>query len=264
MKSRKMKKSDFVCYNSIAEMVEHLGSEEGGYNSNSEWNEEWYGTKTYKEAEERIIKGDDELAKMLRGSDKLDIHMPSTGVQKRIVTRVAGFAPHVPNFLTGIPNNMLWVEEKKVAKKVLTVIYGCNTYGDETAEEIVKVSARVVSCIMSLERKGYRVNLYASNVADSGSKRTGFITKLKDSGQHIDVLKMAFPLLSAAWNRRFGFRFREMCGWSDVGGSLQGYALRSWLKENNVKYDVALSFYDAKDIKTVEELEKLFTTCIKK
>lgn len=259
-----MKRSDFRCYDSIDQMVTHLETNEGSRSkSHDTYNPKWYDSETYEEAVWRIKRGDDKLAKMLRGSDKLDIHMPSTGTRKRIVTRVTGFAPHVPNYLAGVPNNMIWVEEQKVAKKVLTVIYGCNTHGDETAETIAKVSARVVSCIMSLERKGYRINLYASNVADSGSSRTGFITKLKDSGQHIDVLKMAFPLLSAAWNRRFGFRFREMCGWGGMGSSLHGDNLRSWLDSNNVKYDVALSFYDAKYIKTVEELEKLFTKNIK-
>ena len=259
-----LKTSDFRCYESIAAMVKHFGSEGGGYDSNATSDPHWYGTETYQEAEQRITKGDDKLAKMLRGSDKLDIHMASTGVCKRMVTRVAGFAPHVPNYLAGVPNNMIWVEEKKVPKKVLTVIYGCNTRGGESADTIAKVSARVVSCIMSLERKGYRINLYASNVADNGSRRTGFITKLKDSGQHIDVLKMAFPLLSASWNRRFGFRFREMCGWHDMGSSLYGSDLREWLDANHVKYDVGLSFYDAKDIRTVEALEELFTKNIKK
>ena len=261
-----MNKSDFRCYNSIAEMVSHLGSVEGGYssNDNSESESKWYGTASYQEAEQRIVRGDDKLAKMLRGSDKLDIHMASTGVRKRMVTRVAGFAPHVPNYLAGVPNNMIWCEEKKVPKKVLTVIYGCNTRGGSSAKEIAKVSARVVSCIMSLERKGYRINLYASNAANNGSYNTGFITKLKDSGQHIDVLKMAFPLLSASWNRRFGFRFREMCGWCDMGSSMSGDSLRRWLDDNNVKYDIALSFYDAQCIHTVEELEELFTKNIKK
>ena len=107
-----MKSSDFRCYESIDEMVRHLGSEKGGYESNATYNSEWYGTKTYQEAEQRIIKGDDELAKMLRGSDKLDIHMPSTGVRKRMVTRVAGFAPHVPNYLAGVPNNKLLFSQK--------------------------------------------------------------------------------------------------------------------------------------------------------
>jgi hypothetical protein len=160
---------------------------------------------------------------------------------------------------------MIWVKEEKVAKRVINVIYGCNTRYEASVEEIAKVSARVVSCIMSLERKGYRVNLFASNVAKEGRDTTGFLVKLKDSGQHIDTLKMAFPLLSASWNRRFGFRFRVMCGWrSSMGSSLHGYDLREWLNANHVKYDVGLSFYDAKNITTVEELEKLFTKNIKK
>ena len=92
-----MKSSDFRCYDSIDAMVRHLGSEKGGYESNEIYNPAWYSTNTYQEAEQRIKKGDDKLAKMLRGSEKLDIHMASTGIQKRMVTRVAGFAPHVPN-----------------------------------------------------------------------------------------------------------------------------------------------------------------------
>lgn len=248
----------FKKYNSIHMMVRDLDSINGGEDSNEMGNPIWYGSASYDEAVARITKGDDDLAKKLKGSEKLDIHVPSTGVRKKIVTRVAGFAPHVPNFLAGVPNNMLWCEEQKVNKKVITVIYGCNTWSSSSASEIARVSARVVSCIMSLERKGYRVQLYASNCATNGQRKCGFITKLKDAGQHIDVLKMAFPLLSASWNRRFGFRYREMCGWHSMGSSMSGNNLRNYLKENNVAYDVALSFYDAENIKTVEELEKLF------
>lgn len=253
-----MNANSFTQYNSIDQMIKHLGTIKGTEHSNSTYDATWYGSTSYEDAVTRITKGDDELAKKLRGTEKLDIQMPSTGVKKRIVTRVAGFAPHVPNYLAGVPNNMLWVEERKIAKKVITVIYGCNTRYEASADEIAKVSARVVSAIMSLERKGYRINLYASNVAENGNRRCGFITKLKDSGQHIDVLKMAFPLLSASWNRRFGFRYRELCGWHGMGGSVNGGELREFLDKKNVKYDVALSYYDAKDIKTVEELEKMF------
>lgn len=254
-----MDKNSFKQYESIDAMVRDLNSIRGGSSSNAVCSSYWYGTRTYEEAVERITKGDDELAKILKGTEKLDIHVPSTATRKKIVTQVTGFAPHVPNFLAGVPNNMIFVKEQKIAKKVITVVYGCNTYGEESVDTIAKVSARVVSCIMSLERKGYRINLYASNVAQyKGRYKTGFVTKLKDSGQHIDVLKLAFPLLSASWNRRFGFRFREMCGWRNVGGSLHGDNLREFLNEKGFKYDVALSFYDAKDVKTVKELEKLF------
>lgn len=259
-----MNRNSFMVYNSIDAMVRHLDTISGRSESNATYDPEWYGSATYDEAKARILKGDDELAKKLKGTERLDIQMPSTGIKKRIVTRVAGFAPHVPNFLAGVPNNMLWVEERKISKKVLTVVYGCNTRYEASVGQIAKVSARVVSAIMSLERKGYRVQLYASNVAESGSSKCGFVVKLKDAGQHIDVLKLAFPLLSASWNRRFGFRYREMCEWHGMGSSLNGYDLRRYLDDKKFKYDVALSYYDAKDIKNVEQLEKMFVENAKK
>ena len=227
---------------------------------------EWYASDSYEEAKERCLKGDKNLAKMMRGSEKLDINIPCTGTRRKMVTGVVGFMPHVPNFLAGVPNSMIFVQEQKVAKKVIDVYYGCNTLADVSADEIAKVSARVLSCVMSLERKGYRVNLNAVNCAAKGSTKVGFSVKVKDAGQHIDVLKIAFPFLSAAWNRRFAFRFREVTAYwnGNMGGSVYGNELREFLDAQNVKYDVALSYYDAEKIKTVEELEKLFVNSASK
>lgn len=254
----------FKQFGSIADMFKYLDSfgEVTEYNSEAGdlSNPTWHASTSYDEARSRCIKGDDKLAKMLRGSDKLDIHVPSTGTRKRMMTGVAGFAPHVPNFLAGVPNNMIFVKEQKIQKKVITVMYGCNTLGSVEPDEIAKVSARVLSCIMSMERKGYRINLYAVNAAEQGGVKSGFSVKIKDSGQHIDVLKCAFPMLSAAWNRRFAFRYREVASnFSEgMGRSMYGYDLRSFLDKHNIKYDIALNYYDAAKVKTVEELEKLF------
>ncbi len=230
------------------------------WNSSSTSDPEWYGSTSYEEARERCLRGDDNLAKQLRGTEKLNINVPCTGTRRKVFAAVAGFAPHVPNYLAGVPNNMLFCKEEKIHKKVINVYYGCNTLADITAEEIAQVSARVLSCIMSLERKGYRINLYAANCAKHNGQKVGFCVKVKDSGQHIDVLKIAFPFLSAAWNRRFAFRFREtVAHWHrSMGGSVYGDTLRQFLTENKVNYDVALSYYDAKNISSVEELEKLF------
>ena len=264
MIKRKLKKSDFVAYDSIAEMVSHLATEPLGVSSGDDRDPDWMGSATYQEAVERVTKGDDKLAKMIRGFDKLDINVPVTGTRRKMMTGIGGFAPHVPNYLAGVPNNMIWCKEDKVAKKVLTCVYGTNMLADVSVSEMAKVSARVLSCIMSLERKGYRVNLYAANCAET-SVKTGFTVKLKDAGQHLDPIKCAFPMLSAAWNRRFGFHFREMCGWGyAMGSSVYGEDLRQWLRANNVKFDVAFGFHDARRIKTVEELEKLFLKNINK
>lgn len=264
--NKELKKYDYRYFDSLDQMVNFVGKTSTGTSSARTSDPEWSGSTTYEEAVTRVVRGDDELAKMVRGFDKLDINVPVTGTRRRITTAVAGFAPHVPNYIAGVPNNMLWCKEEKVAKKVLTFVYGSNILGGVSVEEMAKVSARVLSCIMSLERKGYRVNLLVANVAYWNGK-TGFVVKLKDAGQHLDPLKIAFPMISAAWNRRFGFKFREMCGWpssSGMGSSQYGDDLRRWLDDNKVKYDVAFGFHDAEHIHTIEELEKLFLKNIKK
>ena len=49
-----------------------------------------------------------------------------------------------------------------------------------------------------------------------------------------------------------------------MGSSVYGNQLRSYLDDFKVKYDIALSFYDAKDINNVEQLEKLFINAANK
>jgi len=252
---------DFTEYNSIFALVKDLPkSENEKACSNDESDKEWSGSATYDEAVERIVNGDVNLSKIIRGCDKLKFNAPCTGVQKRMVTRVAGFMPHVPNYLAGVPNNMIFCEERKIEKKVLRVFYGCNTRGDVDTSKIAKVSARLLSAIMSLERQGYRIELHATNCASKyKDKKLGFSVKLKDAGQHLDFVKCAFPLLSSAWNRRLGFRYREIHGWFgyDMGSSMDGDDLRSYLKSNGVKFDVALSFYDLEYVRNNEQLEEL-------
>ncbi len=258
-------------FDNIQKMISFLGSTPCKDDSGSTWRPEWYGSTSYEDAVQRCTAGDLELAKMMRGSEKLDINIPATGTRRKMITGVCGFMPHVPNYLANVPNNMIWCKEEKVPKKVITVVYGSNMLSYASVDEVAKTSARVLSCIMSLERKGYRINLYIANVARwdgrYGPETTGFVVKLKDSGQHLDIIKTAFPMLSSSWNRRFGFKFREMCGWpssSSMGSSIYGKKLRDWLDKVNVKYDVAFGYHDACEIKTVEQLEELFLQNVKK
>lgn len=225
---------------------------------------EWRGYDSYKQAREMILKGDANLAKKLRGTEKLDINIPCTGTKKKMCTGVAGFMPHVPNFLAGVPNNMIWVQEKKVSQPVITVVYNIGCLGNSSGDLVLQVSARIMSAIMSAERKGYRINLYVASAQTQGSQCCGLVCKIKDSDQHIDTLKMAVPMISPAMNRRFGFRFRETMkglshGWVDGYGSSMGtYETQQFLNRQNFKYDVCLAFESVKHIKNVEELEKIF------
>lgn len=226
----------------------------------------WYGYYTYEESRDKLLHGDKELQQRLRGSEKLDMNIPCTGTRKQMCTGVVGFMPHVPNFLAGVPNNMIFVREKQVKQKTITIVYNIACRGNSSGEEVTCISARIMSAIMSVERQGYRCNLFvASSQTERHSRqRCGFVVKIKDSGQHIDTLKMALPMISPAMNRRFGFRFREtMEGlsryWVDsYGSSMDQSELKQFLNDVGFKYDVALAYESVKRIQNVEELEQMF------
>lgn len=226
----------------------------------------WYGYDTYEESRDKLLHGDKELQQRLRGSEKLDMNIPCTGTRKQMCTGVVGFMPHVPNFLAGVPNNMIFVREKQVKQKTITIVYNIACMVDSSGEEVTCISARIMSAIMSVERQGYRCNLFvaASQTERYSRQRCGFVVKIKDSGQHIDTLKMALPMISPAMNRRFGFRFREtMEGLSkrwvgSYGSSMTQSELKQFLNDVGFKYDVALAYESVKRIQNVEELEQMF------
>ena len=271
-------KSFFKQFNSINELIRTLDNAKtsegwGSCSSQSTGDPENDGYDSYEEARSMILRGDNELAKQLRGTEKLNINIPVTGTRRKMCTRVAGFAPHVPNYIVGVPNDMLWVEEKKAKSPVLTIVYNIACLAGSSGSLVTKVSARIMSAIMSAERKGYRINLFvASAQHESGSNEdVGFICKIKDAGQHIDTLKMALPMISPAMNRRFGFRFRETLEGLSVydwrygyGASMKTGQLENWLKHHGFKYDVALAFESVKYINSVEELEKIFVDAANK
>ena len=55
-------------------------------------------------------------------------------------------------------------------------------------------------------------NLYVASIScmTSGGAAQGFILKIKDSGQYIDLLKTAYPLINPSFLRRHDFRFLEI------------------------------------------------------
>ena len=242
----------------------------GCQSSKSTSDPHFYGYDSYEDAREKMLNGDKELAKKLRGTAKLDINVPATATKKRMVTRVVGFMPHVPNYLAGVPNNMVWLEEKKVTEPVITIVYNIGCLGTSSSDTVTKVSARIMSAVMSAERKGYRINLYVASAQKKGSQCCGLVCKIKDSGQHIDTLKMAVPMISPAMNRRFGFRFRETMpglssGWVwGYGSSMGTYDFQAFLNRQNFKYDIAIAFESVKHIKTQDELEQMFIDASKK
>lgn len=214
---------------------------------------EFSGTKTYADATDLLINGDAESKKRVAENGVAAIlKQPQKDERRRQrVLSPCGFLPHVPNYLAGRPNNMIAERVRLVRKKVVTVAYNIAVNCDVTASDMQQAAADVLSAILKCERGGVRVNLYAISISKSSNKYCAFAIKIKDSAQHIDLLKMAYPMTHPSMLRRHEFRYTETqpglpdsfaCGYGSAV-SRRG-DVREVLSHIGVEADAVLSYYD--------------------
>ena len=168
--------------------------------------------------------------------------------------------PIVPKVLAGDPQNMLAIKKQSYkSTKVINIIYSMSCSGSVSAVEILNNSAKLVEVICQLEKNGYRVNLYTGDNAIFHQKaQTAFIIKIKDSGNYLDPLKIAYPLVNPSFLRRHSFKwletFNEFDARGDYGKPMYGDEFRGFMKDK-FRNAVILSFYDicGKDTKEIEK-----------
>ena len=189
------------------------------------------GTANYETADGLLRDGDTENAKRLTAATGNGLKSANgDGQRARRVSAVCGGAANVPAVLMGLPKSMI-KQQKFVYKdtKVLNLVYSVSIHSGIDASEINRVSINLVNAIMGIEKKGYRVNLYvcvcAERRAGRGSEFCNMFVRIKDSGQYMDVKKMAYPLVNPSMLRRHYFRFVETAeniknsSWVDTYGT---------------------------------------------
>ena len=172
-----------------------------------------------------MLYGDKKLRKKIEdaGVYTTRLKVQKTVARRSIYTSVVGCAPHVPNYVAGVPVAMINEKKVKVKQKIVTVFYNMAVSGGTSARDIIEACAQLISACMIIEASGVRVNIYAGSVSEDEGQRVGFAIKIKDSGQPFDTLKMCYPLAHPSMNRRHKFRFLEVTkgvkrGWSDGYG----------------------------------------------
>lgn len=172
----------------------------------------FYGTHSYKEANDNLNFGDDKLAKMLQ-AELLDVENQETEQEltQTFDLDVCGFFPDVAAYLSGDPCNMVTVVDTFADKeKVLNVIWQNDAHSKIKAKEIQECAARVINVILGLEKLGYKVNLYYGySAADDEKNAIGALVKVKNSDEYLDTLRLAYPLVSASMKRRHMFSYIE-------------------------------------------------------
>lgn len=220
------------------------------------------GTESWEEAERLFSCGDRKIAKSLeqRGLSRERIKTKLTANRRRLYANVCGFAPHVPNYLAGVPAAMLNVHEVRVKEKVINVVYNISASGSQRKEDLLRAGVEMFTAVMKIEAGGVRVNLYVADISDGrDGQKVGWLCRIKNSSQHLDVLKMCYPLCNPSMLRRHSFRFTEVtkgvhsCFTSGYGRASSD--IRKMLKTFQMKDVRCLSFNSVRG-KAADELAK--------
>ncbi len=182
---------------------------------------EFTGTESFEVADDLMKFGDEINANKINATiRKIKAQGTGDNARNKLYNSPCGFLPIVPKVLTGDPHNMLAVKKQRYnSTKVLNIAYNITVDGGITAEQMIITAAKVANVIASLEKSGYRVNLYTYICVD-GKRNTAatLLVKIKDSGKYLDTLKIAYPLVNPSFFRRHVFGYLER---------LNGYGLYS-------------------------------------
>ena len=268
-------------FNSVGELSKRLAnatptntfknaSKTGSYSTTDSY-KKWSKTATYEEADELLLYGDKSLQAKIENAGVRDMRLKLSmnGQRRQLYSSVVGFAPNVPAYVAGTPNSMINVRTVKTKQRVISVLYNTSVSARVSADEIIRVAAKMISAIMLIESNGVRVNLYSGNLSQEFGSSVGnafvSIYRIKDSGQQIDTLKMAYPLAHPSMLRRHGFRVLETTeGVPSTFTSAYGYPLKDESKalellkmagEKNI--DVVLCYYDISKCETPQEVAEL-------
>ena len=263
-----MEKVIFNKFNSVDEFSNWLqstpqtaGGKKFDYsNEISKSNTEFTGTESFEEAQNLLKCGDkvnaDKIAATIR---KIKAQGKGNETRNKLYNSPCGFLPIVPKVLAGDPQNMLAIKKQTYkSTKVLNIAYNTMIGWQISTEEIIETAAKVANVIASLEKNGYRVNLYAFSCG-LGKRNTAFslLVKIKDSGKYFDTLRIAYPLVNPSFLRRHIFAYIERL----KGYGIYGGYNRVIRNDNEVKKYLPinasyLSFYNCKG-KTEQEITKM-------
>lgn len=176
------------------------------------------GTRNFEEATNLLVNGWDKGIKKINTMIKAKKIRTQGTLKAKNEIGMVGFQPIVPNYIMGLPNNMLGTKMRPVKQKVINIMKNVSYPGITKTEQIYEESIKSLEIIMALERAGYRINLYAmfgtrimtsAYDHDRGDDYILFITKIKGANQRLNINKTVFPLCHSSFIRRIMFRAIE-------------------------------------------------------
>ena len=171
---------------------------------------------TFDEAFELLDKGDSKRAAMIKAEGEI-LNESQGGMMPKIEVGVYGCIPSVPNYLRGVPTNMMRVVREPRRNPVIDVYVDTGiSYGTRLKYAAI-ATAKIANVITAVEMSGVRVNLYAVFGTKEGSDAAGFAVKIKEANAPLNLLNIAFPMTNSAFCRVVSLHWLE-CNSDNVWG----------------------------------------------
>lgn len=220
------------------------------------------GTKTWEEATNLMMNGDKERHNTLK-SARQEFRVASnagTCSRRTMVRGVAGFMPNVPASVMNMPQAMFDVRTTKHSARVLNIMYSPTANCKYAASEIDACGMKVAKAVYHTEAKGVRVNLWIV-IGAQFTEKIIVAVRVKTADQYGNLLKAAYPLAHPSFLRRQFCRAEEIDKELTDNGFRNGHGYPMSLGDikNSIgsKFDVALSFYDVRNM-SQEDVNKAF------
>ena len=227
-----MKGFDTVRFNSITELGEHVQMLEqnpdlprAGNASRDTYNPENYGNMDMSTAITTALNG----GNWQEGADampKLEVpHETLSGgaiPEQAMFSDVQGFAPIVPAYLAGLPDNMLAFDEVEVEKRLKIGVQVGRRFDSEQHHALNK-GAAIMSVLSQLALEGYSLEIWAIWRNQDGMSKASIETCIKTSDTPFSSESIAFSLAHVAFQRRLCWRVAESLTDGGEKMTLEGY-----------------------------------------
>ena len=171
-------------------------------------------THTLEEAYELMIYGDEELYnKIKQEKRKIDVDkiLGNAIKGKRIKKDIVGYQVNVPDFLVGIPTNMINEENTKKSQKIINLVINLTVNCGVRSSDIINAGIYYITIIDLLEKSGYRCNLYAMANFQYDGEIGMQMVKIKTDREPFNIKKLGFVLAHPSFQRRINFKWEESC-----------------------------------------------------
>lgn len=199
-------------FESIDELTNYCESSKSlRYNHAEKGDHSFTHTRSLNEAIKLCRYGDEELCTQIYNKslefnnvDTIDKH------RQHLVNDLVGFIPNVPNYVMGIPVNMIRDDRDKIKSKIVNIFINTACLGGVRADDILETATKFVCAINKLEECGYRCNIYSGCCGrDYSGDYNLMIVKIKSDKEPLNLVKMAFPMCHPSFQRRLKFKWLE-------------------------------------------------------